>query len=1143
MQRSEDYFFLRQKGIEYIEQMGSQLWTDYNSHDPGITMLEALCYGITDLGFRTGWDIKDLLAEPPGIPADHDLQALFTARNILTTNPLTVDDYRRLLIDMDRVRNAWLVCRENACEVGLYGNCKKSKLAYRHPAGQEKVVKVTPKGTYDVLLEMENDPELGDLNDRKLRQQFIVNLGTKRKPDLHALVVEIHFPEQGKLFWDTVFTSVKNAEGTDITITPKEIKNLKIDRLARNVTGDEVEKNEIPNWRHLFYITLKVTLMDGSSVWIRNATMRLFGRDELLEKLTCDKLKRQLRQKKNGAPEIVSQYFQKMATVEETIFDVKHQLHQHRNLAEDFCCTGRVCVQDVAVCADVEVAPDADIERVLAKVLFEIENYFNPAVRFYSLREMMEQKVPVEKIFEGPQLKHGFIRQADLDRAQLKTQLRTSDIINQLVEIEGIIAVKNLLLTRYDDEGKAVRGVADQHRENKNPNQLSARWTLDISEQCQPRLYVDNSKFLFFKNGLPFLARTEEVHATLQQLRGESERLKIKDPTAEQLDLLVPEGTYRNPESYYPVQYSFPLTYGIGPVGLPSGASDERKAQAKQLKAFLLFFEQLLGNQLVQVANVKNLFSVNPPVGQTYFTKNLRSETLIQGSETLIDAKLDEAALQRLVESEPEYLDRRNRFLDHLLGRFAESFTDYALAMYSLQDKRPLAQSDLIDKKSKFLQDYPSDSFNRGRAINYHLPLSDGDYAGLRSRIASLLGLTEEVEKQIFIIEHLLLRPRYPGDTLMPVCLDETCTACGEEDPYSFQLTIVMPGWAKPFDRDVELRRFADRTIRLETPAHLMVKICWVGNVENDFNPCYPHLIRVADLLCDEGEYDTDELKLGEQVASDTEKLWAHFKAHFEDWFAGREQEFFDEVRTEQQLKILFDGLQLETPENFAASNLANLKKELDEHMAAHFATVAAYGKQHSRIRKAWESWLEVAGQVDWCEVSIRTRLDELMIEIQREKVERRLERPLKPEEVQAAKDASREVLEKFGAVYHRLVTSKLGIAPVPDDMTKWVQLIFLGEKSNGTENEEKKKFKGIYPDKKIKFKGIRMVRGKDFTEVMSLFESIFRKEHLEATKRLKRLIGILSNLSSVYPTATLHDCDDGSDDNPVRLSSTTLGG
>src|SRR5690606_25490796 len=87
---SQDYFYLRRLGMEYIQNLGSNFWTDYNIHDPGITLLEALCYAITDLGHRTQLPIKDLLAPAPGTIFNPDEQSLFTARNILTTNPWTV---------------------------------------------------------------------------------------------------------------------------------------------------------------------------------------------------------------------------------------------------------------------------------------------------------------------------------------------------------------------------------------------------------------------------------------------------------------------------------------------------------------------------------------------------------------------------------------------------------------------------------------------------------------------------------------------------------------------------------------------------------------------------------------------------------------------------------------------------------------------------------------------------------------------------------------------------------------------------------------------------------------------------------------------------------------------------------------------
>ena len=45
-----DYAFLRAEGIRYLERLASQQWTDFNAHDPGITILEQFCYALTDLG-------------------------------------------------------------------------------------------------------------------------------------------------------------------------------------------------------------------------------------------------------------------------------------------------------------------------------------------------------------------------------------------------------------------------------------------------------------------------------------------------------------------------------------------------------------------------------------------------------------------------------------------------------------------------------------------------------------------------------------------------------------------------------------------------------------------------------------------------------------------------------------------------------------------------------------------------------------------------------------------------------------------------------------------------------------------------------------------------------------------------------------
>lgn len=103
-----DYDALRLRGIAYAQNLSGDIWTDYNEHDPGVTLLEHLCYALTDLSYRAGFDVEDILyaEEPPG--PDGTDNGFYPPVHILPTAPVTATDYRRLLIDRVRgIRNVW----------------------------------------------------------------------------------------------------------------------------------------------------------------------------------------------------------------------------------------------------------------------------------------------------------------------------------------------------------------------------------------------------------------------------------------------------------------------------------------------------------------------------------------------------------------------------------------------------------------------------------------------------------------------------------------------------------------------------------------------------------------------------------------------------------------------------------------------------------------------------------------------------------------------------------------------------------------------------------------------------------------------------------------------------------------------------
>src|SRR6185369_441438 len=94
---AEDYEGLRKTGLGYIQQFSGKAWTDFNVHDPGVTIFELLCYALTDLSYRTSFPVADLLTDGDAKSPRHE--DFYSARQILTTHPLTVNDYRKLILD------------------------------------------------------------------------------------------------------------------------------------------------------------------------------------------------------------------------------------------------------------------------------------------------------------------------------------------------------------------------------------------------------------------------------------------------------------------------------------------------------------------------------------------------------------------------------------------------------------------------------------------------------------------------------------------------------------------------------------------------------------------------------------------------------------------------------------------------------------------------------------------------------------------------------------------------------------------------------------------------------------------------------------------------------------------------------------
>ena len=109
------YASLRSHAIERAQAASGQVWTDYNLHDPGVTLLEAVCYALTELAYKIDFDVADHLCDPDG-RLDFERLALFEPHEIFPCRATTTDDLRRVLLDrVDLLHDVSL-----RAEAGLY---------------------------------------------------------------------------------------------------------------------------------------------------------------------------------------------------------------------------------------------------------------------------------------------------------------------------------------------------------------------------------------------------------------------------------------------------------------------------------------------------------------------------------------------------------------------------------------------------------------------------------------------------------------------------------------------------------------------------------------------------------------------------------------------------------------------------------------------------------------------------------------------------------------------------------------------------------------------------------------------------------------------------------------------------------------
>ena len=89
---------LRQNAIARAQDASRDVWTDYNLHDPGVTLLEQSSFALTEVAYQAAHLTRDLLTGDTG-NLDFSGLALFDPKQVLPSEPVTDLDLSALISD------------------------------------------------------------------------------------------------------------------------------------------------------------------------------------------------------------------------------------------------------------------------------------------------------------------------------------------------------------------------------------------------------------------------------------------------------------------------------------------------------------------------------------------------------------------------------------------------------------------------------------------------------------------------------------------------------------------------------------------------------------------------------------------------------------------------------------------------------------------------------------------------------------------------------------------------------------------------------------------------------------------------------------------------------------------------------------
>lgn len=684
-----DFEKLRTEGIAYLGKLSGKIWTDHNVHDPGITILEVLCYSLLDLGYRTNLPSIDLFTrDPKETGPDNNF---FTAAEILSCNPLTIMDYRKFLIDIEGVKNAWLEVATDQTDF-CRPRYDQQSTNYQNNDCVEYL-----NGLYHIFIEPEKD----------------VN---KDFPD--ELTANAYLEALNKTIKDRLMAHRNFCEDfVDITMLCKV--DIGVCAVIELQNDEDIEKS---------YQDVVQRLRDFISPVPKFYTLQeLLDRQKDIEDIFA------------GRPYNPAESHGFIDTEELSALKLKKEIHisdlyqvilasagvkSVNKLALRNCDTGRFSdinawkfnvpenhITNFSVaCSGIQFTKNGipiDFDSQKFEGLFNL-NFANSGKVLYQLPSAyLDHAIPSGTFHEN--LDEYFLLQDDFPRVYGIAEGGLPDDVSdrrkaQALQLKGYLLFFDQLLAGYLAQLKNIRAL----------------FSMNSAENGQRRTYFLNQ--LTEKPELSKLLRFA-VGTDQNEVLGAVGDSLIRVIKKSQLDQLIND-LATDISALQQFQYSSLIKQQIAINQLIEDFSNNSYEYGFVHDPEGKIYYYITGTSddfaLISKISFPSISAANLHLSSVAyvgsFEENYRS-FIIDENHVSFDIELNMASfksyLALILEDDNLYAERRNTFLNHLLSRFAERFTDDVLMQFNQQPNQ------LIQAKEDFLSHYDEISSNRGRAYDY----------------------------------------------------------------------------------------------------------------------------------------------------------------------------------------------------------------------------------------------------------------------------------------------------------------------------------------------------------------------------------------------------------------------------------------